>query len=447
MAPELAVKWVLLSTLLLGALATYAWLTPLFGDRGGALGAIVWLALPFTLATVYARGSLGEMLVLALLPLALAGLRALAMQGSLLGAAVAVVAILWMWRAQAGLALPAGLLLVAYAALVLRHRLALLTAAVAGGVGLLGVVGLFGVTAPPVVPFADQFITLYGLLRTGAAAGEPVQLGAATLGLAALGIFGLYAGDRLAGNEERRLMVLAAVTTLLLIAVALPWAAWLWRVSGAERLYTYPWQPLLVSGPLLAALAAAVPALLSDFRRTPLFVATVVAVLIAAQSALAIVWSTVDPPARPVAIVGANALALLDARVIEAPGAGETPATATLSLGWQVLRTPPFDDNLFFQAVREGADGVQVLAQLDVQPVADRPATTWTRGETLAGAYTLTLPAGIDPSTAGLLYHVGFYDWRDGARRAVTTGLAATPVGAEDKLVLDGAPAEVPHGE
>ncbi|MGL4650943.1 MAG: hypothetical protein ACRC1H_16160 [Caldilineaceae bacterium] len=440
MAPDVAVKWVLLSTLTLGALGCYAWLAPLYGDRGGALGAVVWLLLPWHLTAIYSRGSLGEMMVLALLPLTLAGLRALAVQGSLLGAGVAVIALLWMWRAQAGVALVASLLLVAYATLVLRHRLALMTAAVAAFAGLLSVAGLLGTTAPPAVPFGEQFVTLYGLLRHGTAVGEPIQIGVATVALVGLSLFALVGGNTLALPEQRRLLWFAGGATVLLAAIALPWAAGIWRVIGAERLFTYPWQPLLVAGPMVAALGGALPALDSDFRRTAFWAATVIALLIGAQAAIAPVYTQVQPPVRPVAIVGDNDLAILQATVKALPATAETPPTATLTLDWQTLHTPSFDDNLFFQALVEGGAGEAptVLAQLDVQPLADRPATTWGRGEVLTGTWTLALPA--EAAGQPLVFHAGFYDWRDGTRRAVTTGPAATPVGADDKLILHATP-------
>ncbi len=446
--PAAAVQWVLLATLALGAVAVYVWLAPQFGDRGAALGAIVWLLLPMHLATVFVQGAPAILIVLALLPLVLAGLRAFARQGSLLGAVVAVVALLWMWRAQAGLALAATLLVAAYAALVLRHRLALLAALGSGVAGLLSLAALLGLRAAPPSPFDESFVTLYGLLRHNAAPGEPLQMGIAAFMLALLGLFALYTGDRLAGPEERRLLAFAAATIVLLIALALPWAAALWRITRAELLFTYAWQPLLLAGPLFAALAAAVPALFADWRRSSLWAAAVLAVAIAAQPALTPTWSSATSPAQPLAIVDDNVLALLEATVTESPAREGADPTATLTLGWQVLRTPTFDDNLFFQALAESgmSDGGEPLAQLDVQPLAELPATQWAPGALYTRSYTLTLPAEAvaDLLAQGgeVVYHAGFYDWRDGTRRSISAGAQVAPLGAENKLVLPGQAAD-----
>jgi hypothetical protein len=287
----------------------------------------------------------------------------------------------------------------------------------------------------PPFPFADQSITLYGLLRSDATAGEPLQLGIVVLGLVALALFGLFAGDTLADGEVRRLFGLAEGAVAVGILIALPWAQPLWRWTGAEQLFSAPWQPLLVTGALLAAVAGAVPLLFSEWRRTLLWTATVLALLVGAQGALTPSRITVEPPEQPLAIVGDNDLALMQASVQTSLADG-VPA-ALLSLQWQAMRPLPADDNLFFQAVIEPADGgePEVVAQLDVPPVADAPAGGWQRGQIFSELYLLPLPEEVN--VADLTYYVGFYDWRDGTRRPITLGSAAAPIGAVDKLVLN----------
>ncbi len=69
------------------------------------------------------------------------------------------------------------------------------------------------------------------------------------------------------------------------------------------------------------------------------------------------------------------------------------------------------------------------MAQLDAQPLVDRPATGWQPGEVLTATYTLDLAAA--PPDAALTYYFGYYDWRDGRRLPVDGG-------RDDKLVLHG---------
>jgi hypothetical protein len=135
-------------------------------------------------------------------------------------------------------------------------------------------------------------------------------------------------------------------------------------------------------------------------------------------------YMRVQPPPRPLAMLGENQLAVLSAAM------DETDDAATLDITWQVLQPLASDDSIFFQAIEGSGEEERVVAQLDVQPLGDaQPATTWQPGEVLAGRYTLELP--VTAAGAELRYYFGFYDWRSGKRLPVNGGI-------DDKLVLHG---------
>jgi hypothetical protein len=482
--PTTAVRLAFVLAFLICGCAIYAWLRPVFGDLAGGLAGLVYMLQPIFLTTVYVHGNLGGALALAWLPLALAGLAGSARHRPLEGAAVAVLAIIALWRTEAGLAVPATLLLLAYAVLVERHWAPTLAVLTAAGAALVTLLPVWTLTAPSPVAFADHFVTLALLLdvrsavpftEATAASTAGTQnsfafgLGFAPLAFSALTLWLWLAAAR--GADPRR-SPLPAPTTLptqappptslhsaplltahatrllafafggsfLLVLLSLGLSAPLWQITGAHRLLTYPWEILLLAAPLLAVTAGCLPALLPDFQRAALpalrgpayWFVLVTLVILGGYPYLAPTYLTVTPPARPVAILGANELAVLAAQVAETDGA------AVLDITWQVLAPLQSDDNIFFQAIAEdgAANGAaeQVVAQLDAQPLGpDRGATTWQPGEILTARYTLALTSP-EPTTAGapaapLRYYFGFYNWETGARLPLDGGI-------DDKLVL-----------
>lgn len=113
--PTAAVRGVWILSFVLGGLGMYVWLRPRWGDRGAGLAGLLYMLWPPFLATAYVRGSLSDGMILALLPMALAGVAAFAETRSRSAAGVLVLSVLWMWRVQAGMALAATLLLLVYA--------------------------------------------------------------------------------------------------------------------------------------------------------------------------------------------------------------------------------------------------------------------------------------------------------------------------------------------
>lgn len=439
-----AVRLAFVLAFLLGGCGIYAWLRPLLGDRPAGLTGLVYMLQPIFLFTVYIQGSLADALVLAWLPLALAGLSAAARPRSLEGAAVAVIAILALWRTQAGLAAGASLLLLVYAVLVERHWAPVLVVIAAAAAGFASLLPHWSLVAPATAPFADHFLQLHqlfdvraGAANTGAAGwrqGYPGSLGFPVLLFGALSLWGWWTATSALAASQRRLLIFAFGAGLLLVALSLPWSASIWSLSAADRLLTYPWQVLLLAAPLLAVVAGSLPFLLPDLAGAPLWSILVALVVLASYPALAPAYTQVQPPARPVAMLGANQLAVLSAQLEEVAAGAAEPASqarqATLEITWQVLQPLASDDNIFFQAVTGAGADERMVAQLDAQPLgADNPPTSWQPGQVLGGRYSLDLTDA--PDGEPLRYYFGFYDWRDGRRLLVDGGI-------DDKLVFYG---------
>jgi hypothetical protein len=435
-SPTVAVRILFILTVLLGSLSTYIWLRPRFGDRAAGLAGLLYGLMPPLLTTIYVRGSLADALVLALLPLALAGFSFYRISRNPAAIGAGVLALLWIWRTQAGLAVFASIMLLLYVLLVERDRLAALAVSVATAAGLLSLIPIWQVRGPAPVPFAEQGLDLYQLLLGAGDTTQPFLLGFIPIAfaLAALWLFWMRhrggtddeAGyDPLPGLQGRLLLfgVLAwPVAALLSLDISMP----LWTLSGADRLLTYPWQILLPTLPFLAAAAGALPLLSASLAQRTFWPALLALVILGSVPYLTPNFTQYQPPALPAAVYGESAkLVLLEATIDEEAGMAE------LSVAWQPLQSIRFDYNLFFQALRaaDTEDGYQVIAQLDQQPLAEYPATTWQPGEILTATYRLDLP--VDPNETTLRYYFGYYDWRDGTRIPLTSG-------ADDKVILYG---------
>ncbi len=432
MTPVAAVRGVWILTFLLGGLGVYVWLRPRWGDRGAGLAGLAYMLWPPLLATAYVRGSLGDAMILALLPLALAGVSTFAETRSRSAAGILVLSVLWMWRTQAGLAVAATLLLLVYALAVERAPLAALAIGVSGAAGFTSLIPLWHVQASAPVDFFDHFVYVYQLFAGSPQDSYPFQLGFVALAFGVAAIW-LWRSEALLwrGSVLARLIGFCVAGALILAALSLNGSAPLWRITHAHRLFTYPWQPLLLAGPLWAAAAGSLPALNLSLRKPLLWTALAGMVVLASYPYLTAKFTQVEPPATPRAVFGGNhEIVLLDAELTQ----DEDAQQAQLAVTWQVLQPPAFDYNVFFQALAGDEAAPQVVSQLDVQPLqGERPATTWTPGEIFTDTYTLDLSAAANAgaSNAGLRYNFGYYDWRDGSRLPVDGGI-------DDKLIFYG---------
>lgn len=438
--PLLAVRVSFILCFVLGGSGIYVWLSERLGDRGAGLAGVTYMLLPMFLATVYVRGSLADAIIIALLPLALAGLASYSQRNSPVGAAVAVLSILWMWRVQAGLAVFATVLLLVYALVVERERLAVLTVAVAGAAGLASLVPLWSISAESPQVFQDHFVQLFQLFGVtwqiapsiaGWQDQYPFQLGFVAVIFGVMALWSWWIVTRpLLNPGLRRLLLFCAAGVLVLVTLSLEISGPFWFLTRADRLLTYPWQILLLAAPLLAMMAGALPVTLPDLH-TPVYWSALLAVtVLASMPYLSADYTTIHPSPRPLAIVGDNHIVVLSARLVEF----DAPPAAELTVTWQALRPENFDYNVFVQAIRgeetDAETGEQVVAQLDVQPLGgERPVTSWRPGEIFTETYRLELPA--QSRVSPLRYYFGFYDWRDGRRLPVDGGI-------DDKMVLYG---------
>ncbi len=455
--PTTAVRIGFILLFLLGGLGCYSWLQPNLGDRAAGLAGLLYLFAPPLLATVYIRGSLSDATVVALLPLVLAGLTIYGQNRTLSAAGVAVIAILWMWQAQAGLAAWATLLLFGYALLVERQWLVVLIVVVSAIAGLSSLTPVLNVTAAPPVPFTDHFVYLFQLLQqqwhfapsmSGWQDEYPMQLGLPILLLTLFALVSIAGGyiarwraTRPAAANQRatselpadlppvvlRLWWFSLGVLLLLVLLTLPWSQPFWQWSQADRLLSYPWQLLLLSLPFAAMTAGALPAFNPQLQRTPLWVGAAGLVLLSSYTYLVADYTQVEPPATPVALFGEQSeIVILDAAVTE----NRQPRSTEITLTWQLLRPLAVDYNLFLQALRSEDQALTIVSQLDLQPLGtELPATAWQQGKIYQNTYKLDL-AEV-PANATLSYYVGFYDWRDGTRLPVNWGV-------DDKLIFHG---------
>jgi hypothetical protein len=211
-----AIKAVFILSLLLGGLGVYLWTrsaarqgcgAPDVAERAGVLGAVVYVLWPPLLAAVYVRGALAEVLLMALLALALAAVAGLRGQvpwtGQFIGwFGLTTLLVAGLFLAQAGLALWAAVLLGLWALWPLGTmpgRLAAVAAVLAGvvlgGTLLWLVAGALSPGGDQVPDFTAHAIYPYQLLAAGWGFGQstadwkdelPFQLGLAAIGMAIL---------------------------------------------------------------------------------------------------------------------------------------------------------------------------------------------------------------------------------------------------------------------
>lgn len=440
--PVVAVRSVFVLVFVLGSLGIYFWLRPRFGDRSAGLAGLLYALLPPLLATVYIRGSLADALVLGLWPLVLSGLAVYVQSRSPAAIGVAVISLLWIWRTQAGLAVFVTLLALAYVLWVERDRLALLTTGVTGLAGLLSLLPLREIQANPPVDFYAHFVHFFQYFAGGWQTAPsipgwqdsyPFQLGFAGLAFAFVALWLLWLKYRenvdLPPLVVRRSLLFSAVAVTVLLLLTLGPSAFLWQLTGADRLLTWPWQVLLPGLPFLSLLAGSLPSLNSQLACRGYWATLLAVALMSSYPYLTADFTQYTPPAAPMAVYGERGeIVLLEATLHESNAGGYD---ATLETVWQPVHPIDFDYNLFFQALRPGASGTdyEVVAQLDQQPLALRPATTWQPGEILTSTYTLALP--VDPAGVSLRYYFGYYNWQEGTRLPVNSG-------PDDKMVLFG---------
>ncbi|MEM7531056.1 MAG: hypothetical protein AAF639_02675 [Chloroflexota bacterium] len=429
-------------------------------DRVAGLTGLIYMLLTPFLATVYVRGSLSDALILGLLPIVFAGIARYAAIRTPSSAAIIILGILWMWRTQAGLALLATMLLLAYTLWVERHWLTTLIVAVSGISGLVTLIPLGAIEAlsnpspSSSIRFEEHFVYFFQFFANGwvvapSIAGwqdeYPFQLGMVIIafGVIATWLF-VQQTPKSAFTKHSRAFLFCLTIGIILCGLALSPSQWLWEMTNADRLLTYPWQIILLACPLLAMGAGSLSLFSPQLSKIPYWPVLILLTVFGSASYLTTEYTQVEPPTTPIALMGDNQIAWLDVDITKNPptqdvGAGEVHVDLT----WQVLNPLAFDYNIFLQAVSISDDQApNVVAQIDIQPLGDeRSATTWRQGEILRVIYRLDLvnvnPDEIDVDT--LQYYFGYYDWRDGQRLPVRTfGQPDVQSNVDDKLIFSG---------
>lgn len=431
-----AVRVTFIICFLLGGLGIYGWLRTRLGDRAAGLAGLLYMVAPPFLATVYVRGSLSDALLVALLPIALAGVATYAQTGMMSAAGITLVAIGWMWQTQAGLALLGSVLLLSYAGVVERNRLAVLVVLLSSAAAVATVFPLFPMVASTPIQFDQHFVALFQLFGVrwqvapsipGWQDGYPFQLG---LPAVLFSVFGLwlwwFKRPTALPPVVTRLFWFSWLVVLIAVGLMTAGSAFFWQVSGASRLLTYPWQVILVALPLLAVIAAMLSVVQPLLQQTTYWLVLVFVTVLGSYPYLTTDFTQYQPPATPVAVLGNHEIVVLSAKLTE----DRQAQAATLAVIWQPIAVLNADYNIFFQALSGTDQALTVAAQLDTQPLGnEHPATTWRPGEVLTNTYQIDL-TGIAP-TVQLQYYFGYYDWRNGARLPVDGGI-------DDKLVFYG---------
>ncbi len=420
MSGAAAVRLAFACGLALGSWGMYAWARRFLSPSAALLAAVVYTFLPWALATVYLRGALGEVWVYGLAPWALWGASRASARATWIATAIAAALLLW---SQAGLAICALVVVSLMQLSVNRGRPALiaLSALAAGAaIGMVGLIPWLRQAAAGANPdFGQHFLYLYQLLLPawGNGASRPgwqdemaFQLGALALGLALLAlIVGRPAADQ--PPASRPVFRFALLATGALAALTFSWAAPLWQLSGASRLLSYPWQLLTLAAPWVSLAAGAASDRLPPLRAWPRASVLVGLVIVASYPYLDVKFTPPPPAPQPVAILGENQIALVDARV---EGEMRASGALTVTLTWQALRPIDLDYTVFIHAVD---DQGQIVAQRDKQPQDDQhPTNTWREGEIIIDPHPLALPA---TGAAPVAIHLGLYDWRTGQRLRV----------------------------
>lgn len=464
-APIVAIKTVFGLSWLLGSIGMFLWLRRWLQPPGALVAALVYLYLPYQIATVYVRGAWGETLFWGLLPWGLLAATYLVASPRPLSTLVAAFFWLLLGLSQLGLTFLALIFtLLLLLTLHLRQSLWPILAAVTGAAAaFICYLLLVAPAAGSPVDFSEHFLFPFQLFsafwdfgpsRPGWHDGLSLQLGLAAVGLTMMSVT-LWQRSRPAAltvsrTDRRLIFFLGAVLVSALLQLNL--FAFVWRLPvlpdyKLSGLLTYPWQLSGLTGLCLAVLAGTVLWLDTRLTTLPLFGAIVVLIILSSYSYLAPRF--IQPDAYlddgPQAQLGAAQLTLLEHNFTvstsgntaglqrgqtEIPLAVHGPLQADelllLNVTWQPLRTFTQDWKIFVHLVDANN---QVLAQFDGHPQAgDYPTSHWVPGEIIADTYPLQFPADAPPGPYRVF--LGLYDEATQTRLPVSSD-------SEGRIILD----------
>lgn len=454
-----AIRWSYGLSFVLSAWAMYGWAKKLLGERAALIAAVVYTYVPYHLAVVYVRGALAEAWTFVGFPLALWTLSREGAEGAeesegnrYRRAGTLALLCVALLLTQVGLTLWLALLAVAWVlagqpgeASVRKAGWPLLALAVGLILGFLALVPTIvhhGLSLKPAVDFYQHFVYPFQLFSAAWGYGTsgagwqdtmPLQVGLVPIGLTLVSV--ALTARSPSSMKLRRILLFWQLATLVLMALMLPPAAILWRVTGLSHLLSYPWQLLGLIGLTTALLAGSVVALnqrlAGQVGDLPLRAGLVALAVLASYSYLAPRFFPfsidftplaeqphiydMEPLGLPVAILGDNQIALLDYRI---EGPLRHGATVRLNVLWQALKPLDEDYTVFVHAVdREGV----IWGQRDTEPQdGEYPTTKWGLGEIVQDRYELQID--MAGPREGYQLTVGMYVGETGERLKLPDG-------------------------
>ncbi len=424
-----AIKAVYLTGFVASGLGMYLLGKSLYGARGGLVAAVVYVYVPYHLATVYVRGAFAEAWAFVLYPFTLLCYSKFVSDGTLLWRVAAVLLYAGLAATNLGLALLFALFLLAYVLLSAPSRRArggaLVVLAVSLGVALLlqvPVVLRQGLLLEPGQDFWQHFVYPFQLLSASWGYGVSVPGWDDTLplqvGLVAAGLT-LFAGMLSLGGEEadprlRRRVGFFVGASVLMILLLLHPAAFIWRVSLLSLLLRYPWQLLSLVGLAMAVASGAAVGLARELGRFHWQAVLLTLTILASYSYLSPRFTDVQVGGSPVAIMG-DKIALLNYR---RQGPLLHGATVRVTLYWQVLQPMESDYTAFVHIVDEQGT---IWGQSDAILVQDEATTSsWEVGDIVEDEHELKID--LEGPRDGYTLQVGVYDRETRERLRVSRG-------------------------
>ncbi len=426
----------IMGTYMLGFLASglgmYILGKRLSGPAGGLLAALVYVYLPFHLATVYVRGAFAEAWAFALYPFVLLCWAEYLERRNLLWAGAAVLAFTALASTHLGLAILYAFFLIAFVLVLGPSRrakkealLLLVVSLVAGVLVNLPAALVEGLPVGGDAEFAEHFVYPFQLLSEswgyGASVpgwddGLPLQLGLASTGLTM--VAGLLAlGQRGASRDPRRRAGFFVAAALVMVLLVMYPASGLWRISRLSWTLDYPWQLLGLVGFATSLASGAAVLLAPTLRRLPWLSVLIILVVLASYGYLSPRFTELRVGGSPVGIFGDQVVLLSYQR----EGPLRHGATVRLTMDWQGLRQMTNDYTVFVHVVDE--EGT-IWAQRDGVPVdGGRPTSSWELGEIVRDEYEIMIP--VDGPREGYSVQAGLYDGETGVRLPVSGGATA----------------------
>ncbi len=400
-----------------------------YGPRGGLVAAVVYVYLPYRLATVYVRGAFAEAWAFVLYPLILLCWEKYMSKRTWLWATLGVLFYAALAWTDSGLAVLYALFLFAFILLLAPSRrmkgraLLLLTIGLALGVFLaVPTVMRHGLLIEMDADFLQHFVYPFQLLSAswgyGASTPDWMDTLPLQLGLAATGLTLLAAILLLARREEdealrKRAAFLVGGATVMAFFMLHP-SSFLWRLSRLSLLLQYPWQLLAFVGLAASLSSGATVGLARQLARFPWQVGLIVLVILASYGYLSPRFTDVQVGGSPVSILGEDAALLTYQR----EGPLIHGANVGLTLYWQCLQPMETDYTVFVHIV----DAVgTVWGQMDAMPVdGERPTSSWELGEIIEDRYELRID--VEGPREGYHVELGMYLQGTGERLSVSTG-------------------------